>query len=1255
MRLVKRGFAMTMALLLMVSAQPMAAEKSSPKILEEKEIAEGVNAGKKATPSNAKRAVTKPEEEIKFNTGNHVYSVVSKEDFFEHEFGDAFFEEDGSYTINIPEPNPFFPYEVEFTYDGKETRKWFMSPDDCIEINGHLFYVSAYFDGTVVTQMSLNVGGDTVIAYPEKKKFIDEETEEAEPMSLLPLERRNLNVDLSAYTPAELTMVSVNEIFAGDELADGDKVIWTKRYEDDYTISLPGDKLNLSCNTSFSGSSSSNVPWEMIVGDDNQLASDNVRYYVDVKVKSSKDWLIPTVYTQNSEGNRIKREILNDKYSFTNYSDYSKDERRLHITASDENEEWDKNDQAYICLEINNDLFSDTKYDHFKVYEGEFNSLSEAQSGADITDKLFDVDMTQTDAGYTLERYEDTWITMITFDAEGNETGCLPFYLYLVRNHRENSIYYDLQLSENEIINTNIVDYKKTSRKDGLYSVTFTLYKGYAANKIYFLTARYDKEIEESSSEIIAAYKGQYSSIQEAEKAGAADIKEELFNSSGYGVNYSNGIFFTIFAGENKQNPEETYQSFVKIEEGSTPKPPNLLSSNTHVYFYGLKDDNEDSIDGHVIDSDEDSYSENNYITILVNEDVDLTHLAPVFSLSKTANLYTAGSSTPEISGKSYHDFSKGAVQYTVSAENGVNSRNVWLQVIKAGVKNGNLYLNSLADEKANTKTENGITYSTREMFLDGRYDYEHDILLINTGKTAIPSISVELVSDEVELDKYWTLNGNYELPDISNGDTDFSLRYGNLWNLAKLRIKPKEGTADGREINGTLTIKSGENRLIVLTLTGIVGDPSITTKEIPQAVKYVPYGTMIQNNNKYSWNQVSYSLEDGKLPKGMELKENGELYGVPTETGDFTFTVYMENSYDSFSPSEKTFTLTIVENTDTNVDAATDQGYLLTQRIQNISLNTNSDQTMISEGIYDEFVDLFLDGVKLKKDVDYTSESGSTRITIRGETLKANNTAGKHTLGVEFRTGEAKTLKRAAQNYEVTTRNQNNSSGSSGGNSSSSGSSGGGSSSSKRRKSDNTKTTATVPRDAKKGYINEQTGIIPGEGEGYSKWQQDEQGRKLIYADGTTASGYMIELPDGTAAEQVLWEQVNGLWYAFGASGYAKSGWVYDYQFNCWYCATAEYGMYSGWYRDSQDNYAYYLEPGTGRISVGWKCIDDKWYYFNETSLMPSWNFNAVTGEWIYNNLSNYKPYGSMYSNELTPDGYFVGADGVWDGQDKP
>ena len=40
----------------------------------------------------------------------------------------------------------------------------------------------------------------------------------------------------------------------------------------------------------------------------------------------------------------------------------------------------------------------------------------------------------------------------------------------------------------------------------------------------------------------------------------------------------------------------------------------------------------------------------------------------------------------------------------------------------------------------------------------------------------------------------------------------------------------------------------------------------------------------------------MEYQLVYGELPEGMELKANGEIYGVPQETGEYTFMVRMKN-----------------------------------------------------------------------------------------------------------------------------------------------------------------------------------------------------------------------------------------------------------------------------------------------------------------------------------------------------------------------
>ena len=49
--------------------------------------------------------------------------------------------------------------------------------------------------------------------------------------------------------------------------------------------------------------------------------------------------------------------------------------------------------------------------------------------------------------------------------------------------------------------------------------------------------------------------------------------------------------------------------------------------------------------------------------------------------------------------------------------------------------------------------------------------------------------------------------------------------------------------------------------------------------------------------------------------------------------------------------------------------------------------------------------------------------------------------------------------------------------------------------------------------------------------------------------------------------------------------------------------------------------------------METGWTIIDGKYYYFNEVS-------DGTRGR--------------LYRNEITPDGYYVDANGVWDGKTK-
>lgn len=968
-------------------------------------------------------------EEVFFNTGNKVMRVSNEplKGDIELSWDEFRFDENGAYTIRIPEQNPFFPYEVQFTYNGETSSKWFMTPEDCVEVGGHPFYVTAEFDGNIVTQMNLNVAGTKVVVYPEAKTFTDDATNNSQVYSLLPLEEKFFMVDLSGFTPAELTMVSVVDVFRGErQITATDKIMWTYgKSNDDYAISMSGDKLDLSYHTYYPDTYDSDdfdqngsychTKWQMITGNDDQLDTSNIRYLINTKVTKSQKWLDVTTYVQDSNGKRN-----NVKVNDLSYYDYDRSRRYLQFNVS--GNAMGEETQAYISLKVNSEDFAQIKYSDMKVYEGKFTTAEEVANGVDITSQILSTNMTQADAGYMISAGNNQWVTIVTYDAGGNVTGCLPFELRLYKGSNyisRNSLYQRNGTNRNYIEDT-------SSNKDGV--LTIILYKGYAANGKYCLNLDYEKDGTTTNTDVTAAYIGKYESIAEARAANAQDVKDFLFSddyvTGGYEADFSKGITFSIFVGEDGTETQEKYIQTYKTVEGTREQNSN---GGTTLWFKGLRSKNTEEIDSYSVEYNEDSYAEYNYLTMIVSADVDLTDVAPEFGTAEGVKLYSPGSSSPEISGESFHDFSKGPVHYTTASENGENQRNYWLQIVKAESGTGNLYVNSLKDEDSNTKTENGVVYSKREMVIDSYHGSIHDILFINMSTSPLKELSAELSSNVLEMDEYWTLKGKFELSGFTTTERKFpgaveEAKYGELSNMAKIRLRVKEGVSQDSNISGTLTIKSGLSTLMVLDLTGTIGDPHITTTEIPQAVKYVPYGAMIQNNNKYSWNHVTYNVTGGNLPDGMIVKPNGELYGVPKQSGTFTFEVTMTNSYYKFGDSKKTFTLEVLENTDKNVDAATDAGYTVLQRIPNIPRSNTQDRLFVSEGVFNEFVDVYLDGNKLTKGVDYDAESGSTRITIKAETLDEDLGKGTHTLGVEFRVDgdENKELKRAAQNFKV-------------------------------------------------------------------------------------------------------------------------------------------------------------------------------------------------------------------------------------------
>lgn len=163
-------------------------------------------------------------------------------------------------------------------------------------------------------------------------------------------------------------------------------------------------------------------------------------------------------------------------------------------------------------------------------------------------------------------------------------------------------------------------------------------------------------------------------------------------------------------------------------------------------------------------------------------------------------------------------------------------------------------------------------------------------------------------------------------------------------------------------------------------------------------------------------------------------------------------------------------------------------------------------------------------------------------------------------------------------------------------------------------------------------------------------------------------------------------WVKVNGLWYYLESSGAMRTGWVQPspngpmYYLDTvtgamWANATTPDGYAVGadgaritanaaqqpangtaeGFYDNAEKRFYRLGNGTNAASC-WQLIKGEWYYFGaDGAMLTGWqwidgNRDGVSECYYLNPLkTGKKPYGAMYANTTTPDGYRVNADGAW------
>lgn len=824
-----------------------------------------------------------------------------------------------------------------------------------------------------------------------------------EPESLLPLDEYHCTLDLTNLFPGELKSVPVatvlNELesyYDSLPTISGDAVVsWAKNGQDNYVTVTQNDKIDLSPRSN----TASTVSLDLIVGTADQLDPTNIRYDVTVSITPMMEWLTFNAATADNPRNPIQ---LYDSYFFDNNGD----KWIYEIGAKDASQ------PAYLSMELSQEWAGRPDVSA-QVYTGYYQSEEEiAAAGSAAEDVTTQVWGTQaTSAGYLADySWKNGYEGMQSFTVvlkEANTTILVqPFIAYIYE--RQMNVSYSLYQGDKNIYPTYSYDTIETQ--------TFTVSSD-LAEQPFTLSASLHNPADASASNqgvqyVQRAVEGSYNTKEEIEQQ--TDIKNQLFsdeNTGGYTISAGTEVIFSVL-----DTNGDIHQTKIMIkvkEEAQLPSPPTPLSQDTYFRIEGGN-----GLQAYVMPYEDDSYYYNGYQTVFLLDNtgnqVTDANIVPTFYRGPKVNVYagkdvdgTSTSAVKQQSGITTISFQSGQpVQYSAAAENGTHLKNYWVTFLTQHTGGPKLFVNGTNVED---HYEDGMP--TREVFLDEAHDYHHDIFIANIGDEALTNLTVTLSDDaqNIALDEYWTIeDGTRSLAPFT---TTWSVA-----NVAKIRLIPAATTG---VISGTLTISADGQEPVKIKLKGTAGIPQITTDTLLDGVKYVPYSSVIQTSNMYDPDAVEFNISEGKLPAGVTLQANGEIYGVPTEFGEFPITVKVSYKSDPTAYDTKQFTLKILDNTDMNVENATDTGYELKERVPD-QITEYTDQVFTSLGEYDEFQGFWLDGRKLTEGVDYISEPGSTKITIKAQTFQSAG-SGKHTIAGEFR-NSSKELRRAAQNYTANT-----------------------------------------------------------------------------------------------------------------------------------------------------------------------------------------------------------------------------------------
>lgn len=870
--------------------------------------------------------------------------------------------------------------------------------------------------------------------------------------SLFPLKEVYVSLYLNGYSDQQLKTMKVTDLvklLEENTDRDGNAIVIPEDAEilcgfqrDDEGYAMNWDEFHpldrngtIDLSSPYNDEDDMSYTMQLIVGTNNQLDADNIRYIVNVYINLIEEDLDYYVYAKETEDSSYRQKISSKKIQSKESSLLG--DIRIPVTEVSYYPEDDSPYQAgSTCyLGIRSGIANNEKRNiDVNIYPMQ-NYLNYQKGGTlegAITDQIL-VDYSSSlsqeggyEADYSSPDSANPLVAKNVFcivysDAYNGKVIAARGLIFVIPSDAPKTVkgkvyaYQDGQMKEAAKLTYSGADNRNDNAIWGVDQKGEVVVKYNSYWNDFTVQSEYSEEddfyyVMDADSRIDKVVRGSYNSWQEAAEDKAEDVTGQVLpgNTSvkPYGYEIKGSRSFTVFYKDGLVLKVHVDLIFPSQQE------------NTDVSFYvqGAVDHENDVFR---VDTSLDSYYRNGYQTLFINDtDADLKNLIPIFHCNDNVRVYVG---TEQKSGESVQDFSNGPVLYNAFISD--NPRNYQVSFIKK--ENGpKLYVNG-PDE--------------REVFLTESYNYrQHDILIANVGTEALTGLKVELLNaTHVKLDDYWTVGG--ENNDVLGAFTTVNgkdlngnhVSYGELFNLAKIRLQP-----DGEgEITGTLKVSADGQEDVLIKLRGFAGNPKITTESLGEGVKYVPYSYVVATNSMYDWNKVTFSIESGELPEGVTMDEKtGEIYGVPKVAGEFPITVMASFSRSEFVPSYANFTLKINENTDDNVYGASDPGYEIEEHVgtqvsdtefsvYHYVLTQRDDQLFVSTGVLGEFQDLWLNGEKLVDGVDYSKESGSTRITIRRQTFenKANQT-GSNTLAAEFRVDGKREneLKRTAQNFNI-------------------------------------------------------------------------------------------------------------------------------------------------------------------------------------------------------------------------------------------